>query len=72
MLNFVETTFFDNIGNSIGVEITIGRCGGGKPNVCNLGFSGYRFAIELVILYLNCLKNEWVLFIVVLSDQTLK
>ena len=32
---------------SDGVEITIGRRGGGKPNVGNLGFSGYRFAIEL-------------------------
>ena len=30
---------------SDGVEITIGRRGGGKPNVGNLGFSGYRFAI---------------------------
>ena len=43
-----------------GVEITIGRRGGGKPNVCNLGFSGYRFAIVLGIgtgkLYLNCLE----------------
>ena len=38
---------------SDGVEITIGRRGGGKPNVGNLGFSGYRFAIISKLLGMN-------------------